>query len=178
MFTLQDIPSSEELDQMAARYPDANPRSLETILTLLRVGSDIMSLGEAHFADIGISTGRFMILMLLNRKPEQGASPSELAERGGVSRATITGLLDNLERDELVIREHGSHDRRSVHIRITDKGIDFLGTILPAHFRRMAWVTSSLSNQDKTTLITLLGKILQKIQQIDENPEIDKSENN
>ena len=175
MFTIQDIPSSEEIDQLAARYPDANPRAIKTMLRLLRVGSDIMNLGEAHFADLGISTGRFMILMLLNRKLEQGASPSGLAESGGVSRATVTGLLDNLERDELVIREHGSNDRRSIKIKITDKGMAFLDSILPTHFRRIAWLTSSLSDQEKTTLITLLGKIAQQLEQIKNIPKTEKN---
>ncbi len=170
MFTLQDIPSSEEIDQLAARYPDANPRAIETMLRLLRVGSDVMNLGESHFADLGISTGRFTILMLLNRKYKDGVSPSELAEGGGVSRATVTGLLDNLERDELVKREHASNDRRSIIIKITDKGLAFLDSILPTHFRRVAWLTSSLSDQEKTTLITLLGKIAQQIEQIENIP--------
>ncbi len=181
MFTLQDIPTAEEINQICERFPDANPRAIETVLRLLRVGSDLMSLSEAHFANLGISTGRFTILMLLNRlmllnpKFQQGISPSELAERGGVSRATITGLLDNLERDELIVREHDPNDRRSILIKITSKGIEFLHSILPTHFRRVAWITSSLSDEEKTTLIKLIGKITHQLKQIDNIPKTEKN---
>lgn len=43
------------------------------------------------------------------------------AERSGVTRATITGLLDGLEKDDLVERQHRKDDRRMLSIHLTQK---------------------------------------------------------
>jgi DNA-binding MarR family transcriptional regulator len=44
-------------------------------------------------------------------------SPSELARRAGVHPATMTGVLDRLERDGWVARERDLADRRGVVVR-------------------------------------------------------------
>lgn len=44
-------------------------------------------------------------------------SPSELARRTGIHRATVTGILDRLERDGWVRRERDEEDRRAVVVR-------------------------------------------------------------
>ncbi len=44
-------------------------------------------------------------------------SPSELARRAGVHPATVTGILDRLERDRWVVREREPADRRAVLVR-------------------------------------------------------------
>src|SRR3981081_1588973 len=44
-------------------------------------------------------------------------SPSALARRAGLHPATITGILDRLERGGWVVRERGASDRRMVLVR-------------------------------------------------------------
>jgi DNA-binding MarR family transcriptional regulator len=45
-------------------------------------------------------------------------SPSALAERAGVHPATLTGILDRLERDGWVTRDRVASDRRAVLVRV------------------------------------------------------------
>lgn len=44
-------------------------------------------------------------------------SPSELAHRAGVHPATVTGILDRLEKNNWVVREREGADRRAVLVR-------------------------------------------------------------
>jgi DNA-binding MarR family transcriptional regulator len=55
---------------------------------------------------------------------EAGAScpTGQLAERAGVSPATVTGMLDNLEQMGIVTRVRSAEDRRVVLARLTDEG--------------------------------------------------------
>src|SRR5256885_15500260 len=46
----------------------------------------------------------------------------DLAETLDVSPRTVTGLVDNLERDGLVKRVDDPGDRRTVHAELTDQG--------------------------------------------------------
>lgn len=46
----------------------------------------------------------------------------ELAEQTGLTTGAVTGLVDRLERDGFVKREHDRHDRRRVIIRPKEQG--------------------------------------------------------
>ncbi len=46
----------------------------------------------------------------------------QLAEKAGVSPATVTGMLDNLEQMGIVTRVRSAEDRRVVLARLTDEG--------------------------------------------------------
>jgi DNA-binding MarR family transcriptional regulator len=43
-------------------------------------------------------------------------TPSELSRRTGIHAATMTGILNRLERDGWIVRERAEHDRRAVHL--------------------------------------------------------------
>ena len=49
-------------------------------------------------------------------------SLSELSERIRAQNSTVTGIIDRMEREGLVVRERSKEDRRVVHIRLTPKG--------------------------------------------------------
>ena len=163
MFYLRDLPKYEAIRQRAARYPELDPRALEVFLVLLRVASDVLDGLEAFLASRGTSQGKFTILMLLNRDPDAGISPSELADRSGVTRATITGLLDGLTREKLVLREDDAGDRRKAVVRLTRRGRTHLETMLPAYYGQVAELMSELTDDEKVELIALLGKVNKRL---------------
>lgn len=163
MFYLRDLPKYEALRQRAARYPEIDPRAFEAFLVLMRVGSDLLDGLEAYLASKGMSQGKFTILMLLNRDPDAGVSPSDLADRSGVTRATITGLLDGLSREKLVSREDDTGDRRKAVVRLTARGRKTLDGILPEYYRHVAELMGGLSDDEKATLVDLLGRVNQRV---------------
>jgi DNA-binding MarR family transcriptional regulator len=54
--------------------------------------------------------------------PEGRMTMGDIAEMLDVTPRTVTGLVDNLERDGLVRRVDDPRDRRSVYAELTDKG--------------------------------------------------------
>jgi DNA-binding MarR family transcriptional regulator len=68
----------------------------------------------------GISPAGFFLLRLL--VVEDGLRPGECAKRLLVTPATITSVVDTLERNGHVARERSHRDRRGVMLRITDSG--------------------------------------------------------
>ena len=102
--------------------------------------------------------GKFTILMQFLQADEQGLTPSECAEKCSVT-TTITGLLDGLERKELVIRKPYPSDRRILSIHLTDKGQQLLSQMLPDHFCRTTNLMANLTATEKKTLIELLIKV-------------------
>ena len=126
----------------------------------MRVASDVFEGFGAHLARNKTSQGRFLVMMMLDRASAPGAmSPSEIADKLGVTRATVTGLLDGLEKDELISRQLHPEDRRAFCIQLTAKGRQFLAELLPDHYRRIAGLMTHLSDDERRQLVILLGKV-------------------
>jgi DNA-binding MarR family transcriptional regulator len=92
-------------------------------LAAVRVLGKKMHDAMERWADrYGLSQGRFQILVRLQHA-EGGRLPmGELAEMLDVAPRTVTGLVDNLERDGFARRVDDPRDRRSIYAEITDPG--------------------------------------------------------
>lgn len=166
MFLLRELPDQECMQRLVTRYPDMEPESLRTIMGLLRTAADVTQGFESFLAQHGLSHGRFAIMMFLNRSPEVPVNQTQLAEAYGVAKATITGLIDVLERDALVERLPDPSDRRASLVRLTAGGIGFLEGFLPNHFRGVAELMSGLDSRDRTEFTRLLGLIRQGMDRV------------
>lgn len=165
---IKKLPRYECLLEAAQKFPDLNPSAMEAHLYLLKAGTDCMDFGQEYLASHGVSSGRFTVLMLLLKKQafcdnSATVTPAELADMAGCTRATMTGLVDTLERDHLVKRVPDEKDRRMMAVGLTPKGIALLQKMLPEHFRRISEVMSCLNETERKTLVRLLEKIVDKI---------------
>jgi DNA-binding MarR family transcriptional regulator len=159
MFFLKDLPTVRNLQDLKKRYPDVDPSAILMGAVLMRAGSDMLAALERILGRYGLSQGRFLTLNVLNRDPEEEISPSELAERVGVTRATMTGLLDTLARDGWIERIQHNEDRRKVVVRLTREGLEHLGRMLPGYFREVSGIMTGLTEQERGTLVELLRKV-------------------
>jgi DNA-binding MarR family transcriptional regulator len=161
---IKNLPRYECLQEAAQQFPDLDPSAMVAYLHLLRAGTDCLEFSHEYLSDHGVSSGRFTVLMLLLKRQTCGdkgetITPAELAEMAGCTRATMTGLVDTLERDSLVKRVPDAKDRRMMTVSLTAKGTTLLNKILPGHFKRQAQLMACLSEAERKTLVRLLGKI-------------------
>ncbi|MEJ6595725.1 MarR family transcriptional regulator [Parasphingorhabdus sp.] len=70
--------------------------------------------------DTGQTTPQLMLLKALEK--DGRAKPSVLAKSVHLSHATVTSIVDRLEKSAMVTREKNVDDRRSVEIVLTEKG--------------------------------------------------------
>lgn len=165
LLMLKDLPRYECLLEASRELPDLDPSATVVFLNLLRTGDEAFRVVEAHLAKYEITQGRFGVLMALWGVCQRAGcatrlTPAELADHTGVTRATITGLIDTLERSGLVTRIPHPGDRRMMTVGLTQRGENLLLRILPAHFRQMAQLMGPLSEPERKTLVRLLTKIL------------------
>ena len=86
-------------------------------------------------------------------------SPNEIAVRLIISRATVTGLLDSLERREYVRRTPHPTDRRMLRIELTDTGRVAALTFRPlVHRQQKNWL-GVLTEEEQEQLIDLLQRV-------------------
>jgi len=97
-------------------------------------------------------------------------SPAELADALEVTRATVTGLLDGLERDGLVTRERGEKDKRKILVSLTENALALMEEVLPKHFANIAELMKGLSKNELDELTNLLGKLSDHVKKM--NPDL------
>lgn len=71
-----------------------------------------------------------LIVLLHLSKRENGAFCTNLAAEAKISTAAITGILDTLERMNLVRRDRDPMDRRTIRVFITDTGRESLAKMM------------------------------------------------
>lgn len=166
---LKNLPRYDCILEVARQFPDLDPSAVEAYLHLLRGGDEAFRYSETYFSECNLSRGRFTVLMFLFDKAKLetiSRTPAELADMAGVTRATMTGLVDTLERDDLVRREPDKDDRRMMLVTLTPKGLELLKSILPEHYRRIAALMATLAEDERKTLVRLLNKIVEQSQKL------------
>jgi DNA-binding MarR family transcriptional regulator len=93
-------------------------------------------------------------------------SLSELSERIRAQNSTVTGIIDRMEREGLVVRARSTEDRRVVHIQLTDKGARIAREIAVEPMEVFRSALESLSAGEMRDLLRILTKIAQRVQGI------------
>ncbi|MGD8190917.1 MarR family winged helix-turn-helix transcriptional regulator [Brevibacillus ginsengisoli] len=134
--------------------------STETLLIFMKTFRDIYTEMEARLSQFGITQGRFILLKIMYQSGEAHLTPSELAERAGVTRGTVSGLIDGLERDGLIERKRPlGNDRRIVTVQLTQTGWKLMDQLLPYYVKGIDLLMSSLTEEDHAVLSSLMDKL-------------------
>lgn len=100
---------------------------------------------------------QFATLAFLWKK--DAVSQVQLGSLMGVDRTTISGIVDRLERLELVERHSDTDDRRSWVLVLTEKGKGLQAELIPIAKEFNISLTRPLAEEDATELVTMLRKI-------------------
>jgi MarR family transcriptional regulator, organic hydroperoxide resistance regulator len=93
-------------------------------------------------------------------------SLSELSERIRAQNSTVTGIIDRMEREGLVVRARSTEDRRVVHIRLTEKGGKIARDISVEPMEVFRSALEVLSPGETRDLLRILTKIALRVQSI------------
>jgi DNA-binding MarR family transcriptional regulator len=93
-------------------------------------------------------------------------SLSDLSERIRAQNSTVTGIIDRMEREGLVVRARSTEDRRVVHIKLTDRGAKIASQIAVEPMEIFRTALESLSAGEMRDLLKILTKIARRVQTI------------
>ncbi|WP_279743353.1 MarR family winged helix-turn-helix transcriptional regulator, partial [Staphylococcus aureus] len=102
-----------------------------------------------------MSESKFTIMMLLSYEKDMILSPSDLSQKIGSKKSTITGVLKGLEKREWIIRIKVANDKRSNYVQLTDKGLKKLKAFLPYNYEIVSSIFDNFSEDEKEQLYYL-----------------------
>ena len=152
--------SFEELARSSARTlnPAVDLDVLTAALNLVRVSNLLVNdLESRAHRPSGWTWAGFRVMFVVFVR--QKAEPREVARLAGVSRASVSGVLNTLERAGLIVRERSSADRRIVTVRLTERGHRATVEAFTAnHGVETAWL-AGLSRAELRTLTGILHRL-------------------
>ena len=158
-FLLKNLPRGKRLNSLAAAYPQADIEAMEVLSALLGTAADVLSAINSGLAKFGVSQARFRTLLHLRRAGKAGVHPIDLAAALGVGKATVTGLVDGIEKAGLARRLPCAEDRRSIMVALTPKGTRLIDSLAPCRLKRVSELMNGLSAYEKLELTRLLDKV-------------------
>ena len=114
---------------------------------------------QPYFARFGISGAQWGVLRHLYRAEEEGLPDlrlTELSERLLVRPPSMVGVVDRLERADLVFRDGSPTDLRAKRIGLTPRGRRLVRRILAVHEEQMDTVLAGLTKAEQDELRRLL----------------------
>lgn len=148
--------------------------NIDDVLVALRRVIRATDLHSKHLAKTtGLTTPQILLLQTIRNKNE--VTIGELASEVSLSQATVTTIIDRLEKRKLVYRERSTEDKRKVHAYLTDAGISILKDApipLQEHFTRQF---NDLQQWEQTMMIAALQRVahMMDAQHIDAAPVLD-----
>ena len=143
----------------SAEFPGASPSAAESGANLVRAADAFLTEVNRRRRSIAdLSASAFETLAILDGAGEP-LSGHVIAERLLVTSASMTSILDTLERRGLVWRSAHPTDRRKVLIHLADEAREIVDRMLPSVHRTATEAFADLTEQDRETLVTLLATV-------------------
>jgi DNA-binding MarR family transcriptional regulator len=108
--------------------------------------------------EFGITLPKFDVMAALARR-EGGMTMTEVSRSLMVSNGNVTGLVDRLVAEGLVMRTANAQDRRATFVRLTRKGLRLFETMAEAHERWVNEILASISDEQGEDMIRLLDTL-------------------
>ena len=140
------------------QYRGASPKATETAMNLVRTSELLVKRIAELIKPFDLTPSSGLVLGILADFGEP-LPPNKIAERLIISRASVTSLIDSLERRGYVRRAPHSTDRRMLLIELTDTGRQVAHDFrLLVHQNQKTWL-AVLTEQEQTQLIDTLHRI-------------------
>ncbi len=141
------------------RMASDDHQSLKLWLRLLSCSTQIETeIRKRLRTEFGMSLARFDYLAQLHRHPD-GLRMNALSKFLMVTGGNVTGLTDELEKEELVERVAEPGDRRSYRVSLTRKGSKLFEKIAALHEVWVVGFFAGMSASEKKQLQSLLGNL-------------------
>jgi len=138
---------------------DINTQLIEAIFEFSRNLKGEMSY-DCHIMHLSM----LQLQVLLHLKHSPASQMSEIATKFHIELPSATSLINTLKKAKLVVRKTDEKDRRLVRISLTQSGEDMLTDAMKERNKKVSTTLQHLSQEDKITLLSILQKLIVKME--------------
>jgi MarR family transcriptional regulator, organic hydroperoxide resistance regulator len=148
------------------REPSAVPQEARedvdvVVETVVYLYTESRRLTKEIAARHGLTGPQLTVVKLLDLLGD--LSLSRLSEKIRAQNSTVTGIVDRMEREGLVVRARSAEDRRVVHIRLTEKGRALAREVPIEPLTVFRQALDTLSPNEVRDLLRILTKLARRV---------------
>lgn len=131
--------------------------SLKLFVVLTRALQSIQKKSIKDIKTYGLNKTEFGVLELLYNK---GSHPiQQIGQKLLLASSSITYVVDQLEKKQLIERNACSTDRRVTYAALTGKGNELMDEIFPMHEKALHKIMAGLDVKEKKQMISQIKKL-------------------
>jgi len=134
-----------------------NKRFMPVLRALVECAQSFERYSGVHVRALGLTPSQFDIIATLGNTG--GMSCKELGEKTLITKGTMTGVLDRLEKKALLTRHESPIDGRSWIAKLTRKGQALFDDIFPAHLAHLSPLFTHFSDAELIVLCQQLNRL-------------------
>ena len=136
---------------------ESGDEAVSAYVKLIRTAEQLHAEVSRGLSAEGLTASQFSTLKVLRMKGPlpQKSIASYLLRTGG----NITVVVDNLEREKLVVRERDTQDRRQVYVRLTEEGAALFDRLYPAHLERIRQAMQGIVAEELSDFTQQLNRL-------------------
>jgi DNA-binding MarR family transcriptional regulator len=142
-----------------------NPKtSLELTHGLFQIMKQLPRLKWRQSSSKDLTRSEYELLgLLVIIQDDENRSPTvtELSNMIQITPAGVTHLVNSLEESGCIERLRDPNDRRVVQVGLTQKGIEFAGTLISEAQEHLIGLVNYLGEEDSHTLIRLMSQMIE-----------------
>lgn len=140
------------------RYPDSSAKATECAMNLVLTAELLQKCIASLIQPFNLSPATGLVLSIL-ADSDTPLSPNAIADRLIISRASVTSLLDSLEKRGFVKRQPHPSDRRMLLVKLTNSGRQVANQFRPiVHQHQKVWL-KALNEKEQEQLIQMLHRL-------------------
>ena len=155
---MSNVMSVKVATDFEKRYPDSSAKATECAMNLVLTAELLEKRIASLIQPFNLSPATGLVLSIL-ADSETPVPPKNIAERLIISRASVTSLLDSLEKRGFVKRQPNISDRRMILVELTDSGRQVANKFRPiVHQHQKVWL-NALNEKEQEQLIKMLQRL-------------------
>lgn len=140
----------------------------EIVVALRQISRAMDVYSRSLQATVGLTSPQLATLAVVGQL--EPISAGDIAREIHLSHATVTGILDRLEKRNLVIRWRSESDRRSVLVRLTSEGKTVLVKAPPLLQPAFSDQFANLAEWERNQIVAVLQRVVQMMDTTDAPP--------
>ncbi|MGV7118709.1 MarR family winged helix-turn-helix transcriptional regulator [Paenibacillus kyungheensis] len=157
----------EPYDKLCEQTAEAGTSiaSAQLGLLMLWTSDHILDIVDNEIADYDITESKLDLLLLIQlHENSEKVTPSAIAERLNIRRASVTALLNSVEKKGWIIRESSVEDGRKIYVKLSTAGKMFVQRVLPVFWSACASLVEDLNEDEQQILSKVIDKLHNQIE--------------
>ena len=156
---MKETPDMNKVELLIKKSPTADLNIAKAYFAFRLVSQKTLGKFEGYFTQFNLRHSQVAIMLVIYVNDNIPYTSIEISKKLGLSTATISNVLNTLEKKGFIEKSKQKMDKRYYNVFLSDAGMDFLNSFIPDYLSYSEKLFSNFSEEEIKTLERLSLKL-------------------